>query len=248
MLGDLVGRLTTTFDGKFISELIRYFGVVNVPVWMFAFTRVYCGKYISRRTIAWLFVVPVLSYVMMATSRWQTLFFTKMEVASYGLKMNYGNYFYYVHLPYSYLLSLISVALVLNEIGRVPKQFRSQIFFLVISLCVPMTINMLGVSGYLGNDYDTALSFPVFAILLSIGVVRHRLLQVNPIAYENVVPECARWRHHTQSRRQDSRHQRHGGAPYGQTPQGTHRHGIRKGFYRVPRTRVESWQQGRNRR
>lgn len=186
MLGDVVGRLTTSYEGKYVSELIRYFGVMNVPVWMFAFTRVYCGKHVSRRTIAWLFVVPVISYVVMATSHWQPLFFTKMEIAPYGLKMNYGDYFYFVHLPYSYALSILSVALVMNEIGRVPKQFRSQLLFLLISLCVPFAINVLGVSGVLGNDYDTALSFPIFAILLAIGIFRHRLLQVNPIAYENV--------------------------------------------------------------
>lgn len=153
---------------------------------MFVFTRVYCGKKVSGRTVALLFVVPVISYLMMATSQLQPLFFTKMEVASYGLKMNYGPYFYWVHLPYSYLLSVLSIALVLNEMGRVPRQFRNQIFFLFISLCVPFAINVLGVSGYLGNDYDTALSIPIFAILLSIGIFRHRLFQVNPIAYESV--------------------------------------------------------------
>lgn len=186
MLGDVIGRLASSYEGKYVAELVRYFGVVNVPVWMFAFTREYCGKTVTRKQIGLLFIVPVISYIVMATSQWQPLFFTTMEPASYGMQMNYGPYFYWVHLPYCYALSILSIALVLNEMGRVPKQFRSQIFFLFVSLCVPFVINVLAVSGYLGNEYDTALSFPVFAIVLSIGIFRHRLLQVNPIAYENV--------------------------------------------------------------
>ena len=186
MLGDVIGRCSSTFSVKYLGEIVRYFGVVNVPVWMFAFTRAYCGKAMSTRTIALLLAVPAVSFVMMATSLWHRWFFAAMEPAPYGLNTRFGPYFWYVHLPYCYLLTVISIVLVLNEIGRVPRQFRSQIFFLFISLCVPFGINVAGLAGWLPGDYNTALSFPIFVILLSVGIFRHRLLNVNPVAYESV--------------------------------------------------------------
>ncbi len=186
MLGDVIGRCSSTFGVKYFAEVVRYFGVINVPVWMFAFTRVYCGKAISNRTIALLFVVPAVSFALMSTSLWHHLFFASMELANYGLSTRFGPYFWYVHTPYCYLLSILSVLLVLNEIGRVPRQFRSQIFFLLISLCVPVGINIAGLAGWLPGYYNTALSFPIFVLLLSVGIFRHRLLNINPVAYESV--------------------------------------------------------------
>ena len=186
MLGDVIGRCSSTFSAKYVGEVVRYFGVVNVPVWMFAFTRVYCGKAISKRTIPLLLIVPVVSFVMMVTSLWHRLFFAAMEMAPYGLNTPFGPYFWGVHTPYCYLLTIISVLLVLNEIGRVPRHFRSQIFFLFISLCVPFAINIANLAGWLPGYYNTALSFPIFVMLLSVGIFRHRLLDVNPIAYESV--------------------------------------------------------------
>ncbi len=186
MLGDVIGRCSSTFNVKYLGEVVRYFGVVNVPVWMFAFTRVYCGKAISKRTIALLFIVPVISYAMMVTSLWHRWFFAAMEVASYGLNTPFGPYFWCIHTPYCYLLTIFSILLVLNEIGRVPRHFRSQIFFLFISLCVPIAINIANLAGWLPGYYNTALSFPIFVMLLSVGIFRHRLLDVNPIAYESV--------------------------------------------------------------
>lgn len=186
MLGDVIGRCSTTFTAKYVGEIVRYFGVVNVPVWMFAFTRVYCGKVIRWPTVARLLIIPALSFGMMVTSLWHRWFFTTMEVASYGLDTRYGPYFWYVHTPYCYALTLISLLLVLSEIGRVPRQFRSQIFFLALSLSVPICINIAGLAGWLPGYYNTALSFPVFVSLLSVGIFRHRLLNINPIAYESV--------------------------------------------------------------
>ncbi|BCM93195.1 putative signaling protein [Abditibacteriota bacterium] len=186
MLGDVIGRCSSTFGVKYLGEVVRYFGVVNVPVWMFAFTRVYCGKVIRKRTIARLFIIPVVSFAMMVTSLWHPLFFASMEMAPYGLNTPFGPYFWFVHTPYCYLLTILSVLLVLNEIGRVPHHFRSQIFFLFISLCVPFAINIANLAGWLEGYYNTALSFPIFVMLLSVGIFRHRLLDVNPIAYESV--------------------------------------------------------------
>lgn len=186
MLGDVIGRSTSTFNLKYLGEIVRFFGVMNVPVWMFAFTRVYCGKIIHSRTVGLLFIIPIISYGVMVTSLWHRWFFAAMEMAPYGLDTPFGPYFWYIHTPYCYLLTILSILLVMNEIGRVPRQFRSQIFFLLISLCVPVAINFASLAGWLSSYYNTSLSFPIFVLLLSVGIFRHRLLNVNPIAYESV--------------------------------------------------------------
>lgn len=186
MLGDVIGRLSTSFTIKYLGEIVRYFGVVNTPVWTFAFVRVYSGRRVSTRMLGTLLVIPAVSLALMATSRWHHLFFEDMIPERYGLETAFGPYFWYVHLPYCYLLTILSIASVLSEIGRVPNHFRRQMLFLCISLCVPFAINIAGMMGWLEGNWNTALSFPVFVLLLSVGIFRHRLLDVNPIAYESV--------------------------------------------------------------
>ena len=192
MLGSLIGRWTDSFAGQYLAEMVRYLGVMQLPVWMFAFTRHYCGRPVSRRLLQWLLIIPVFSYLVMITSLWHRWFYLSMEAGSPdmpgfdGLINVYGPYFWWIHLPYSYGLLLLSMLLVIGEIGRVPPQFRGQVIYLLLSLSVPLAINAGGLSGVLPGNY-TALSFPAFSLLITFGALRHRFMGVNTIAYETVV-------------------------------------------------------------
>lgn len=187
MMGDIVAFFSDSFTGKYIAEVIRYAGATSLPVTVLVFTIQYCGKTISRKQIFLLSIVPAISYLLMTTSVWHKIFFAHMELMpQVPLKMEYGIYFWYVHLPYCYLLILASIFLVSFEIFRVSSQFRKQIIFLAVALCIPLLINAFSLMGLLGTLSYTAFSFPIFSIVVGIGIFRYKLLDSSLIAYETV--------------------------------------------------------------
>ncbi len=187
MSGDVVGFFSSNFEWQYAGQVIRYAGVTSLPVTVFVFTRQYCGKKVSAKQILLLSIIPAISYLIMITSLWHTLFFTNMTATNQDtLHVKFGVYFWFVHTPYCYLMSLISILLVLLEISRISRQFRAQIIFLAVSLLIPLVINCAGLLGLLGKINYTSLSFPVFLIVVAIGIFRYKLLGSSPIAYETV--------------------------------------------------------------
>lgn len=187
MLGDVIGRLSNSFTGEWIGEIIRYFGGSVLPVAILVFIYQYCGKEISRRQIKWLLVVPAISWLVMVTNPWHYLFFSDMRVsADNSMKLEYGIYFWSIYLPYSYGVFLVSFFKGVLEFSRASRYYRIQILFLLISLFVPFIVNVIGVFKLLGEFSYTSLSFPLFFSIMAYAIFRHQFLGSNPIAYETV--------------------------------------------------------------
>lgn len=188
MLGDVVGRTITTYDGQWISEIIRYLGIISMPAILFIFTNQYCGREISRRKLKWLFLIPTISWLVMVTNPLHHLFFQSLMVGVNGntMKGEYGFYFWTIHLPYSYGLMFLGFSRVLMEFSRASRDYRRQILYLLISLCIPFSFNVIAVFKVIPNFQYTPLSFPIFFTIMAFLIFRHQFLGSNPIAYETV--------------------------------------------------------------
>jgi diguanylate cyclase (GGDEF)-like protein/PAS domain S-box-containing protein len=187
MLGDVIGRLSDTFTGQWIGETVRYLGGETLPVALLVFIYQYCGKEISRRQIKWLMVIPAVSWLVMITNPSHYLFFSSMKIGvQNSLRVEYGIYFWAIHLPFAYGVFLLSFFKVLLEFNRASRHYHKQILFLVISLCIPFIVNVIGVFKLFGEFSYTPLSFSVFFTLMAYAIFRHQFLGSNPIAYETV--------------------------------------------------------------
>ncbi len=187
MLGEVIGRLTENAGGQWIGEIVRYVGVIFLPVALLVFIYQYCGKNISRRRILWLLIIPAVSWLMLLTNPWHHLFFTSLDVGiQRSMHGEYGMYFWFVHLPYSYGLFLTGIVTVLMEFRRASQHYRAQILLLFVSLCIPFVINFIGISKVFGEFSYTPLSFPIFFLIMSFSIFRYNFLVSNPIAYETV--------------------------------------------------------------
>ena len=185
MLGDVIARLSETFTGQWIGEVFRYFAVPLLPVTLLVFIRQYCGKAVNPKRIKYLLIIPFITWLVILTNSQHHLFFTNLEIGvQAAMKVEYGTYFWFVHLPYSYLLMLISFATVLMEFNRSSRHYRKQISLLFISLSIPSIVNVLVVLKMVGNF--TPLSFPIFFTIMGYAIFRHQFLGSNPIAYETV--------------------------------------------------------------
>ncbi|MEZ5427902.1 MAG: diguanylate cyclase [Pyrinomonadaceae bacterium] len=187
MFGDFVARISPNYAGQWIGELIRYVGVETLPVALLVFVYQFCGKKISRKTIGLLSIVPLISWLFLLTNPLHNLFFSSAQLNYPGtMKVVYGLYFWYVHIPYCYTLLLTSFLTVLLEISRASRHYRPPIILLFVSLCIPFVFNVLGVFKLVGPVSFTPMSFPIFFVVMAIGIFRYRLLGSNPIAFETV--------------------------------------------------------------
>lgn len=187
MTGDIIERLSSAFAGQWTGQGICFFGVCFLPVAMLVFIYEYCNKTISRKCIILLCIIPTVSWMVMLTNPFHFLFYRKIEFIPFApAKTEYGPYFWLVHLPYCYILSFVGLAYVLVERVKASSHYRPQISILLFSLCIPITINILGVFKLFWQATYTSLSFPIFFSIMTFAVFRYRFLKSNPIAYETV--------------------------------------------------------------
>lgn len=187
MSGDVIERLSATFDGEWAGEIVRFIGVCFLPVALLIFIREFCGKPLGRKHISLLCIVPTVSWLIMLTNSWHSLFFTALEFNRLAPpKVQYGIYFWLIHLPYCYVVWLVGFITVLLERRRASAHYRPQISILLFALCIPPAVNIVGVFKIIGEVGYTALSFPIFFSVVGYAVFRYQFLKSNPIAYEKV--------------------------------------------------------------
>jgi diguanylate cyclase (GGDEF)-like protein len=180
MFGDVIIRLSESFEILWIGLSIAYLGALILPVAMVQFIFKYLGKSISTRYIGFLSVIPISLWVLMLTNHWHFSFFVNEDTSKFGVA------YWFVFIPYSYILILLGFSSLLMEISSVSRNYRKQILFLFFATWIPVIANIIQITGIAGKEFTTPLSFPIFFSLVAFAVYRYELLGYFPIAYETV--------------------------------------------------------------
>jgi diguanylate cyclase (GGDEF)-like protein/PAS domain S-box-containing protein len=167
-----------------VGGAIQYLGIAGVPPALLVFVFRYCGKRISRRRILLLSIVPFVSWIILGNLPNLLGFLITGKYDPSGVMRQY--YLWGIHIPYSYSLLVTSLVTVFFEIRRAATQYRGQIMLLFVAMCIPVTADLLGLAGVLGNINLSPLSFLIFFILVAISIARYQFLGNNPLAYETV--------------------------------------------------------------
>lgn len=185
ILGEMLAVSSSTLEWQWAAEILRYFGITVLPGVLYVFIRQYCGRELIGKHAGWLVPFPLFSWLMVITNPWHHLFFRTVSFEpGLRLELEYGSYFWFVHLPYSYGLLVICIHTIMSEFSRASRHHRRQILFLLVSICLPISVNVLGVLGVIGKY--SAQSFPIFFSIMAYAMFRHKFLGSNPIAYETV--------------------------------------------------------------
>lgn len=74
--------LSSTLDWIWFWVKLEYVGIVSIPVTLLLFTLVYTeqNQWVSRRSVALLFVVPLIVLLLVWTNLWHGLFYTSATV------------------------------------------------------------------------------------------------------------------------------------------------------------------------
>ncbi|PSP79748.1 PAS domain-containing sensor histidine kinase [Halobacteriales archaeon QS_1_68_20] len=189
ILGSLARLFTLDPTSYVMLTAAKYLGVATAPVWFFLFALLYAGRdrWVSRRVVAALLVVPVVTIVLIATTQFHGLFYGGFEATSLGdasvLDTERGAWFW-VFAAYGWgLLAVATGTLVFSAVGQSPF-YRTQSAVVVLGITIPWIAGIL----YIFRDWPhsavdpTPLGFAVSAVLFAAGVFSRRLIDVVPAA------------------------------------------------------------------
>jgi PAS domain S-box-containing protein len=160
-----------------------YVGVVFLPVAFLAFALDYTGhgRWLTRRTLAALCVIPVMTLLVLFTDDGNGLFYGGQRTAG---RIFSGGPLFWLNIVYVYSLILIALAWLLRAYRHAPRLQRRQIGTIVAGALAPLFANLIIFAGFsLFPDLDlTPLAFTVTGVFCAVGLFRFGMFDLAPIA------------------------------------------------------------------
>jgi PAS domain S-box-containing protein len=179
---------------KIFWAKVEYIGIVTVPVAWLAFALQYTGREgrLTGRNLALLCALPLVTLLLAWTNEAHELVWSSTGLDEDGpfpaLEVDHGTWFW-VHLSYSYLLLMIGTILLISMLTHSPHLYRKQNLALLLAVLVPWVGNgvyVLGLSPVPNLDL-TPFAFLLSGMAIALSLFRFRLLDVVPVARENVI-------------------------------------------------------------
>jgi PAS domain S-box-containing protein len=175
------------------SNNAKYAGIAFLPVAWLVFALQYSGqeRWATRRNVALLTVVPLLTQVMIwANPGGLFRYDIRLETSGSFLTMQstFGTWFW-IHTAYSYVLLMLGLFLLLQALVRSTRLYRGQAVSLLIGALVPWAANALYLFVFEQSiPLDpTPFAFTVTGLAFAWGLFRFRLLDVVPAARNAVI-------------------------------------------------------------
>ena len=174
---------------------VKYIGIVVLPPALLVFALQYTGRrrHIKRRWLAALAVEPILVMLALALPATHDLVRYVKSDATYGkYAFVEGGPLFWANLTYSYVLIVVAIGLLVQDLVRVRTRYARQAWTLTISVLVPLLANALYNARKLmdlptGNIDPTPLGFSLACFVLVWGFFRFRLLDIVPVGRRQVV-------------------------------------------------------------
>ncbi len=180
-------------SAKILWSKIEYVGVTSGPTLFLMFALEYSrqGKWLTRRNVALLWLMPILTLVMAATNEWHGLVwshFTPGPSGSNLLVYGHGAWFWAAVL-YFYLSVLAGTLALVRVVVRFPDLYRRQaVSLLVGSLLIwaGSAIYVFDLSPIPGLD-TTPVGFMLTGLILAWGIFRLQLFDLVPVARDTLI-------------------------------------------------------------
>ena len=180
---------------KIFWAKFQYFGITFTPVCGLAFTLQYTGqeRWLTRRNLLLLSIIPILTIVAAFTNQWHGLLRQKEELLRISenfviLTRTFGPWFW-VYVVYSYVEVTLIVVLLVRFAIRSWSWYREQAILIIIGALTPLAWNFLYISNMspvLGLDF-TPSAFTVSGIAWLWAILRYRLFDIMPVAREAII-------------------------------------------------------------
>jgi PAS domain S-box-containing protein len=179
---------------KSFSYSLKYVFVVVVPVAWLSFGLYYSNRlrHLPLKSILLLLALPAVTLLMVITNDYHHLMFTTTQwIESENLLLlqrDFGPWFW-IHAGYCYLLLLLGFVFLAKSLIDSPAPYRSQVITLMVGGLTPWVCNMIYVFKFypLGQLDITPFAFTVSGLAFMWGLLRHRLLDITPVARDVVI-------------------------------------------------------------
>jgi PAS domain S-box-containing protein len=176
--------------GKIFWTKATYLGVVTVVPALVVFVLQYTGRdrWLTRPVQALMILEAMVVMLFVLTNETHGLIWPSAEIVRHDLKLEWGPVFW-VHVVYTYVLSLIALAVMARQAQRTTGVYRRQALAMAGAELLPWMGNALHIFNLNPlAPYDlTPLSFTVSVGVLAWALFRFRLLDVVPVAREAVI-------------------------------------------------------------
>jgi PAS domain S-box-containing protein len=185
---------STTLNEMLFWINLEYLGVSFLPACWFFFIVKFTGKdeWITRRHLSIVLVFPLITLLLVWTNQFHHLHYQSVSVDDSGpfplLNIVRGPW-YFFHTFYFYVMLAWGILLLINKFRISDKVFRKQNLTILVAAFIPWIANILYFFGLrpMGHIDITPFAFISTVLLLSIGLVRFKLLDIIPIAREKVL-------------------------------------------------------------
>lgn len=195
-LSDLISAININLSSKILWNDIAYLGIAFVPVTWFVFSLQYTGqdKYLYRKNIIRLCIIPAITVILSITNKLHHFFKLGADIESLGpgsltvVVSKYGPGFY-IHTFYSYILIMTGTIILLKKLIRLPRVYRNQAIIMTFAVLAPLIGNILYIAGISPSEHidPTAFSFTISGLLCFWGVFHYKLVDLIPSAREAII-------------------------------------------------------------
>jgi len=176
---------------------VENIGILIVPVFWFFFTMQYAqvDRWLTARTGALFFIVPVISMAFIFSDAWFHFYYASVHPLSEtgGPLIIERGPWYLVAAIQSYLLNLVGIGVLIWRFVYYRNIYRKQLVILIGAVLIPLIANLFyqvapKVLPSFSIQIDlTPIFFTITALLLSMGVLGLRLFDLIPIARHTIL-------------------------------------------------------------
>jgi len=192
---NILDLATPTEAGTILWAKMGYLFVTSTALTWLRFALRYTDqhKWLKAARFAWFCIIPLISIIIVFTNEmhglmWKTYTFLPVGSAL-AIHITRHGFWFYVNVFNEYLLVLIGAILIIRQSFQSFNLYRQQTIWLVIGALMPIVGNMIYVFKLipgLQQDY-TSVMFALGGIAFSIGMSRHHLFDLQPVARDAVI-------------------------------------------------------------
>ena len=191
VIGGAIEILSETFTMFSVGRTGHFIGTAFAPIVAYACFREYTGTKTPATTLALMLIIPVLSVLIAATNPYHELMwygpFTNDAGQFLTHPAEWGPWFLFVHLPYSYALFGAALFTLVSHSSAVASAHRRGLFQLIAVCIGPLVATALYDAGVGSNTISyVPLVFAVMLPVYAWVILGEQVFEFSPLAYETV--------------------------------------------------------------
>jgi len=193
-LGYILEYTCNDLSTKLFSFNISYVGSATLHLMVLLFALQYCGfgKFITRRRIILLSIIPIITLLLQWTKQYHSLMYYDISLIADGpfllVSKQYGPWFW-VNWIYDYLLLTASIVVLVHRLIRRPHLYARQAVYIIMMIIIPVFANLLYILRFIPIPHAdwTPASLAISTIFMALLVFNKQLFEIIPVARESLI-------------------------------------------------------------